>query len=508
MANLENDFILIAGSISHKTEKRFVDRAHAFTRALTKSILDANGGLVVYLAGEPKNDDGDLLTFDWTVANEASALASNYTPARQMKIVTSLKAMSEKMSEEQRMFIRRLQAKKFAEIIYIDDDLVTGGNIGDEQVEVATAMIAIGGGRGVSDRAHKMRRKRLPVLPFDLQVGGFSDDGVGAIGLHKAFFSDPLSMFPITGEQVKGELGTLSLQEPIFPLEELAEMTVGLFQAEREAEQASRTPDVLILTALSVELASAKLACGIQDETPHRRSANYIHYWTTILDRHDGPVSCAIASLGSAGNVNAGNITTQLLSELKPKKVLMMGIAGGLRGKMTLGEAIVSERVVYYESAAALADGVLAARPEMQRPGMATLQDLSTYFSSPSLSDRLQERAKALGVSMPKESAAGEVAPKFKASTATIVSGEKLIRDSEFFARLRQIHDKACVAEMEAYGVVDACEKQNVPVLVVRGISDFGDDKKDDLFHKVASDAAAIVVVDYIIHGWSRALGH
>ncbi|WP_329606570.1 hypothetical protein, partial [Pseudomonas simiae] len=48
MANLENDFILIAGSISHKTEKHLVDRAHAFTRALTKSILDANGGLVVY----------------------------------------------------------------------------------------------------------------------------------------------------------------------------------------------------------------------------------------------------------------------------------------------------------------------------------------------------------------------------------------------------------------------------------------------------------------------------
>ncbi|WP_248740099.1 hypothetical protein [Pseudomonas sp. MWU12-2029] len=144
----------------------------------------------MYLAGEPKNDDGGLLTFDWTVANEASALASNYTPARQLKIVTSLKAMSDKISEEQRMFIRRLQAKKFAEISYIDDDLVTGGNIEDEQVEVAPAIIA----------------------------------------------------------------------------------------------------------------------CGIQDETPHRRSANHIHYWTTIRDRHDGPVSCAIASLGSAGNVNAGSL--------------------------------------------------------------------------------------------------------------------------------------------------------------------------------------------------------
>ncbi len=154
------------------------------------------------------------------------------------------------------MFIRRLQAQKFAEVIYVSDDLVTGGNIGEEQVELATVMIALGGGRGVSDRAHKMRKRRLPILPFELQLGGFSDDGVGAIGLHKAFFSDPLSMLPITGEQVKSELDTLFLQEPIFPLNELAEITVGLFQAEREAEQAYRTPDVLILTALSVELAA------------------------------------------------------------------------------------------------------------------------------------------------------------------------------------------------------------------------------------------------------------
>ncbi|KPG95939.1 purine phosphorylase [Pseudomonas sp. RIT-PI-q] len=504
MANLENEFILIAGSIYKKTEKAFVDRAHNFTRALTKSILDAEGGLVVYLAGEPLNESGDPLTFDWTVVYEAEKLSANYVPARQLKIITSDLAMREKMTEEKRKLIRRLGALKFAEIIYVEDDLITGGNIGDEQVEVATAMIALGGGKGVSDRARKMSKRKLPILPFDLQLGGFSDDGQGALGLRGNFLRDPLSMFPVTGEQVKRELDVLSLQEPIFGLNELAERSVSLFQAEREAEQASRTPDVLILTALSVELAAARLAFGIQDGTPHRRSANSIHFWTTVVEKPGGPVSCAVASLGSAGNVNAASITTQLLSELKPKMVLMMGIAAGMRTKTVLGEVVISERVVYYEGAAALADGVLAARPEMQKPGMSIQQDLSTYFSGGLLSERLQERATTLGFTMPVESPAGEVASKLKVSPATIASGEKLIRDPELFASLRSQHDKVCVAEMEAYGVVDACEKQNVPALVIRGISDFGDSSKDNTFHKVASEAAAIVAIDYITHGWSR----
>ena len=504
MANLENEFILIAGSISKKTEKVFVDRAHDFTRALTKSILDSNGVLVVYLAGEPLNENGDPLTFDWTVVYEVEKLSANYAPVRQLKIVTSDLAMQTKMTAEKRKLIRQLQAQKFAEVIYVEDDLVTGGNIGDEQVEVATAMIALGGGKGVSDRARKMTKRRLPILPFDLQLGGFCDDGQGALGLRANFLRDPLSMFPVTGEQVKRELDVLSLQELIFELDELAERSIRIFQTEREAEQASRTPDVLILTALSVELAAARLAFGIKDETPHRRSANSIHFWTKIIEKTGGPISCAIASLGSAGNVNAASITTQLLSELKPKMVLMMGIAAGMRTKMELGEVVISERVIYYEGAAALSDGNLAARPEMPKPGVSTLQDLSTYFSGGLLPARLQERAITLGFTMPSESPAGEVTSRLTVSPATIASGEKLIRDPELLAGLRLQHDKVCVAEMEAYGVVDACDKQNVPALVIRGISDFGDSSKDSTFHKVASEAAAIVAIDYLTHGWSR----
>ena len=63
---------------------------------------------------------------------------------------------------------------------------------------------------------------------------------------------------------------------------------------------------------------------------------------------------------------------------------------------------------------------------------------------------------------------------------------------------------KACVAEMEAHGVYDACNKHEVPVLVIRGISDFGDSSKDNTFHQVASEAAAIVTKDYATYGWSR----
>ncbi len=506
MANLENEFILIAGSISKKTEKASIDLAHDFTRAVTKSVLAAKGGLVVYLAGLPINENGDALTFDWTVAYEAEKLLAGCPPARQLKIVTSQLAMQEKMTLVQRTLIRRLSAEDFAEIFYVEDDLVTGGNIGDEQVEVATALIALGGGKGVSDRARKTRKRKLPILPFDLRLGGFSEDGEGALGLRANFFKDPLSMFPFTGEQVKGRLDSMSLQEPIYGVDKIAELATGLLQDEIEAREAARSPDLLVITAIAIELAAAKKVFGVGEHVAARFTANGVHYWPVTIQRADGPLSCAIASLGNAGNVNATAITTLLLSELKPKKVLMMGIAAGRRKKLSLGEVILSERVVYYEGAAALAGGKIAARPEVPRPGLSTQQDLNAYFATASLPDRLQEHANKLGFAMPAESKAGEVAAHLKVSPATIASGELLIRDPKLFESFQGLHDKAVVAEMEAYGVFDACEKQNVPVLVIRGISDYGDKSKDNTFHKVASEAAAIVTLDYASHGWSRRL--
>ncbi|MCF5736512.1 purine phosphorylase [Pseudomonas syringae] len=506
MANLENEFILIAGSISKKTEKASIDLAHDFTRAVTKSVLAAKGGLVVYLAGLPVNENGDALTFDWTVAYEAEKLLANYAPAHQLKIVTSQLAMQDKMTLEQRTLIRRLSAENYAQIVYIEDDMVTGGYIGDEQVEVATAMIAVGGGKGVSDRARKLRRRKLPVLPFDLQLGGFSEDGEGALGLRANFFREPLTMFPFTGEQVKGRLDSMSLQEPIYGLDKIADLSVGLFRAESEAREAARSPDLLVITAIAIELAAARKVFGITEDIPTRHTTHGVQYWPVTIQRTDGPLSCVVASLGNPGNVNASSITSILLSELKPKKVLMMGIAGGRRKKLSLGEVILSERVVYYEGGAAHAGGTIARRPEMQRPGLSTQQDLNTYFATESLPTRLLERADQLGFSMPPESKAGEVAARLMVSPATIASGELLIRDPEVFEDFQRIHEKALVAEMEAYGVFDACDKQEVPVLVVRGISDYGDITKDNAFHKIASEAAAIVTFDYAVHGWTRRL--
>jgi hypothetical protein len=64
-----------------------------------------------------------------------------------------------------------------------------------------------------------MVRKKLPIFPFDLKDRGFCEDGSGALGLLKNFQDNPLSMFPITGHEVKGNLDTLIPARTYFQYE-------------------------------------------------------------------------------------------------------------------------------------------------------------------------------------------------------------------------------------------------------------------------------------------------
>lgn len=492
---LRNKPLLIAGSAARDVAPDKLDRAHEFIRALVTCILDAGGGLVVFAGDEPLTSDGRALIFDWTILRALDS--ASRTSVTRTVVVTSEKARSRKMSDEQRHLLTRLSAGSAIEMISIPNDVHTGGNIGDEQVERAAGMIALGGGKGVADRARKMQKAGRPVLPFDLSLGALSNDGDGACGLHRQFIEDPMSFFGATGTSLASTLFGLSLETPVLALEQLARRAVTMIASELDAGEL-QTPDALVLTALPVELGAVRSVLGFNAVAPSS-TPGHTQYWT---GRVDGRV-IAVACFGAAGNVDAAASTTELLNHLKPRAVVMVGIAAGMRDKCCLGEVVLSERIVAYEGAALVARGgetSTSPRPDQYRLAHALKQDLSAYLSDPAAArSRLSALALQVGLVLPEAADAGPVASDPLPRLATVGSGEKLIRDPDRFRALRDLHGKLEVAEMEAVGVANACDRAGTPYLVVRGISDFGDERKDDRFHELAARAAAVVARDFIV---------
>lgn len=232
---LAESFILLAGSISNATENALIDRGHEFVEAFVEEVLNAGGGFVIYVAAEPVNSDQKPLVFDWTVARTVDKLTPGDSAKPRLKIVASQERLQAKANPEQRKLLYGMVARNVAELVNLEDEIVTGGNVGDEQIEVASAMVALGGGKGVLDRARKMTKRSLPVLPLDLQLGALSEDGPGAIGILKAFQSTPLTYMPNTGKTVVKSLPALTLQEPVLSLAEIARRIVKVFHEEEQA---------------------------------------------------------------------------------------------------------------------------------------------------------------------------------------------------------------------------------------------------------------------------------
>ena len=208
---------------------------------------------------------------------------------------------------------------------------------------------------------------------------------------------------------------------------------------------------------------------------------------------------------------------------------MLVGIAGGMRGKRKIGDVVFGEAVVTYEpgaittmpvsrirrlvsaicsifgfTALADADTRVEHRPTVYEPPRSLWQDVIAYKPDPRRLLAIFERMEgAFPLAPPglEDQYGRDVRATLTVHNSVIASGEKLIRATEFFPSVRRIHGKIEVAEMEAAGFALACNMRQLDWVVVRGISDFGDEFKSDDFHKFASAAASTVVLDFLSHG-------
>jgi nucleoside phosphorylase len=281
-----------------------------------------------------------------------------------------------------------------------------------------------------------------------------------------------------------------------------------------------RKVDIAILTVIPQELTAVKAALGIQDIPDNRTRTQdsktvYLH-GELFSEQTQRNYSLALGCIGRAGNYNSSQAATEAILSYDPKLLVLLGIAAGIKGKAKLGEVVFSERIVGYESAALrqLEDGAkVEHRPDMLSVPTGIYQDAMFYLAA--YKDLGSNNPKRLELSF-KEKGGNYPTPAddqsylqehdiicgIEIDVCTIASGEKLLKDPQFLEDIRdQQHGRVKVGEMEAIGFSNACQTMQRDWLVVRGISDFGDSYKSDIFHPLASLTAATVLADFLQYG-------
>ena len=269
--------------------------------------------------------------------------------------------------------------------------------------------------------------------------------------------------------------------------------------------------DIGIVTVIPEELEWVRRALGIRAESRLKVRSGLVYYFgdlsTPFASR---PYRVALVCIGEGGTAECASTTTALIHKCRPRLVMLVGIAAGVRKSVSIGSVIMSERVWGYEKEV-LSTGRKARLNRVPRPSVHPLpfriqQDVNHYFSVPGRAERIETRFREIRGVYPRPSNKSANRDSIVNSPemffATVASGNKLLRHPGLLYRLQNMgHGRIKIGEMEADGLAIACHREAVDWLVIRGISDFGDKFKSDRYHNFAAQMAAVATRDFIERG-------
>ncbi len=261
---------------------------------------------------------------------------------------------------------------------------------------------------------------------------------------------------------------------------------------------------------MSTQVVDVALVCALKEEveamlrhlpdSSQSRLGPYDCYYCVVERRSPRPIPrlrVVVVCLGRMGNLASLHASTLLLRELAPQCIILFGICGGIlraSDDFRLGDLVVSDRVVYYE-------------PAKTRPSGS--EDRPVYFPRDTVGcpTPLMQAAQAqdrgawtaetlIKIPRPRDSKA-RTRPKF--FTGTVCSGEKVIADSSRAAALKGKFPDAVSIEMEAAGIAFACEQVSTTFLVVKGVSDYADERKGDSHRRYAAAVSAGFVYSLLL---------
>lgn len=237
-----------------------------------------------------------------------------------------------------------------------------------------------------------------------------------------------------------------------------------------------------------------------------------------ILD-NDNSIRVAIAKVGGkGGRVAASHAARDLIEEMRPSMILVVGICGlQADDESTLGDVVFASRV--YDFSVGALDLLGRSQTDQGGPVHPTLArildafpmiaiDVSKYLTnssppkivisnknipSPEHRTNIKEKMRV------HFNSNGEKARGPKIFISPINSGDNLIKDPNIAQTWSRIARDALAVEMELGGVYWVAQRNNVPLLGVRGVSDIIGFKRDPKWTQYACDVAASAAKGFMI---------
>lgn len=236
-------------------------------------------------------------------------------------------------------------------------------------------------------------------------------------------------------------------------------------------------PTAVILSALQLEYLAVRAHLTVVRELVLQQGTIY---QVGHFEANNQTWEVLITEVGM-GNNRAAVETERALSQFSPDVVMFIGIAGGLKDDVVLGDVVAASKVYGYESGKANEE--FLPRPEIN------LASYSVEQRARQVARDNQWQCRTIG---------DHEGNTPKALVAPIAAGSQVVASNRAatFEFLRNAYSDAVAVEMEGHGFLEAARATSATQpLVVRGISDLVEGKaesdKEGWQLKVAANAAA-----------------
>jgi nucleoside phosphorylase len=328
-------------------------------------------------------------------------------------------------------------------------------------------------------------------------------------GLHEYYFRF---------EEKSGEDRQASSGKAVPP-----ELADGMASYRYDADTGFPRADIGIITMKPEEI-RAVLKRFVPDGTADGENLRY--NLCEFQDKAGRKLTAAIVR-SPQGDVSALRTAMELIREVRPRLVVLVGIAGGRpAGEFTLGDVVVASRMINLTVDAANPDGsrryaasASELHPAVEKVVLNLDGDASSYagwnskrsigmarptvnlakrnFKGPA--DWQSKTRKALAKDFGKNGRNRQPI----VIAGPIVSASTLMKDPEVFQKWQDVVRDIMAVDMEIVGVFEACRQYRdlLPTLVVRGISDIVGFSRDEKWTEYACETAAAFAKALLVGG-------
>ena len=231
-----------------------------------------------------------------------------------------------------------------------------------------------------------------------------------------------------------------------------------------------------IIAAMDSEIRN--LTAALDHERTDKIAGREIHY-----GKLEGqPIAIVLCG---CGKVNAAHSATLLACHSKVTRILLTGVSGGLAEGLKVGDIVIGDSFVQHD---------MDARP------LFPLHEIPFEgFSLIEADPELRHLLTAASCSMLAEKKMVELA-EARSFEGLVVSGDQFLSSSEGRSRVLESLPRACAVDMESAAIAQVCKIADIPLGVMRVISDSADGSAHIDFAKFVEETAAKACAETVRH--------